>query len=234
MTMATCGAVSAATLGLPAQGAVGEAKATIPKGAFVARTPISAKTKQHLVHDVRRVVMMEILRPQTTGLAEGRHVPEVLVMGLELEDGETPVPRDIVELIAGQRKSGIVFVCTRTHPEEGEQAALAVRRAVPVPAGHLPRYQVHVSGWMPADEAMLEVAGDDIDALWESMCAQAILGDMDGTDVDGRIARRERIAELRRQVTRLTAAHQRARTTEARNEAFAKLAHAKQELADLT
>ncbi len=66
------------------------------------------------------------------GAGSGK-MPEVLVIGLRVN---TPgIPVEVIDLIAGQRKSGIVFVCVHEGEFEGtvrEECALAVRRNVPV------------------------------------------------------------------------------------------------------
>lgn len=230
MTMATCGTVTALTLGLPASCAIPEAKGTLPKGMFVAKVPASAKTKQHLAHDVARIVMLALLRPANTGLDAGTRIPEVLVMGLELADGTHEAPQDVVELIASQRKSGMLFACTRTHPKLGDQVAFAVRRALPGRAGHTPTYHVYVTDWQPAADAHLAIAGTTMDTLFDSLCSQVILGTPDAENLDERIARAQRITQLEADIAKLTADHQRAKNPQVRNQAYAKLHKAKQEL----
>lgn len=69
-------------------------------------------------------------RSANTGLADGKLIPEVLVIGLKLTAKATGIPNEVIDLIAGQRKSGIVFVCVRDVPFEGstrEECAFAVR-----------------------------------------------------------------------------------------------------------
>lgn len=139
MTIASCGSVSALTLGLPNSSAVPAEKATLPKGLFMARIPVSAKTKQRLANDIETITMLSLLRPSNTRLAVGTRIPEVLAIGLRLHAKNAAIPTDIVELIAMQRKSGIVFVCVRDADFEGtkrQECAFAVRRALPGRAGH--------------------------------------------------------------------------------------------------
>ena len=84
MTIASCGSVSALTLGLPNSSAVPAEKATLPKGLFMARIPVSAKTKQRLANDIETITMLSLLRPSNTRLAVGTRIPEVLAIGLRL------------------------------------------------------------------------------------------------------------------------------------------------------
>ena len=164
MTIASCGSVSALTLGLPNSSAIPAEKATLPKGLFVARIPVSAKTKQRLANDIETITMLSLLRPSNTRLAVGTRIPEVLAIGLRLHAKNAAIPTDIVELIAMQRKSGIVFVCVRDADFEGtkrQECAFAVRRALPGRAGHTPTFKVFVSDWKPAGEAMLDIGDQD-------------------------------------------------------------------------
>ncbi len=183
MTIASCGSVSAITLGLRIPPQSPQKKATLPKGLFVAKVPVSAKT-QRLATEVESITMLfSLLRPQNTSLAAGNRIPEILVLGLRLHGKNASVPTDVVELIAMQRKSGMLFACVRDAEIDGtvqKECAFAVRRALPGRAGHTPTFKVFASAWVPADEALLDIsdpAVDSMDTLWESLCAQVILGD---------------------------------------------------------
>lgn len=239
MTIASCGSVSALTLGLPNSSAVPAEKATLPKGLFVARIPVSAKTKQRLANDIETITMLSLLRPSNTRLAVGTRIPEVLAIGLRLHAKNAAIPTDIVELIAMQRKSGIVFVCVRDADFEGtkrQECAFAVRRALPGRAGHTPTFKVFASAWVPADEALLDIsdpAVDSMDTLWESLCAQVILGDSSPAEVDARMVRNAQIAQLKADIDKLTRDHQRVKNSAQRNEIFAKLHKAKKQLEEL-
>lgn len=114
MTIASCGSVSATTLGLPNSTAIPAEKARLPKGLFVAKIPVSAKTKQRLANDIESITMLSLLQARNTKLAAGTRVPEILVIGLRLHEPNAAVPTDIVELIAMQRKSGMLFVAYAT------------------------------------------------------------------------------------------------------------------------
>lgn len=224
LTVAHCGEVSALTLGLPASAAIPEQKGTLPKGLFVAKAPVSSKLKQRLVNDIASITM-----------------PEVLVIGLRVN---TPgIPVEVIDLIAGQRKSGIVFVCVHEGEFEGavrEECALAVRRNVPVRAGHVPITKVFSGEWRPAGEVTLELpegnadgGAKTMDDLWDSLCAQAILDSADGANLDARIARRDQIVTLKATEEKLSRDHQRAKNPAQRNEIYAKLHKIRTQLAQL-
>lgn len=239
MTIASCGSVSAITLGLPNSTAISSEKATLPKGLFVAKVPVSAKTKQRLATEVESITMLSLLRPQNTSLAAGNRIPEILVLGLRLHGKNASVPTDVVELIAMQRKSGMLFACVRDAEIDGtvqKECAFAVRRALPGRAGHTPTFKVFASAWVPADEALLDIsdpAVDSMDTLWESLCAQVILGDSSPSEVDARMVRNAQIAQLKADIDKLTRDHQRVKNSAQRNEIFAKLHKAKKQLEEL-
>ena len=223
---AHCGSVSAISLGLPVSTAIPEAKGTLPKALFVGKAPISGKLKQRLVNEIESITMLALARSANTGLADGKLIPEVLVIGLKLTAKATGIPNEVIDLIAGQRKSGIVFVCVRDVPFEGstrEECAFAVRRAIPGRAGHTPIYQVYAGDWQPAGEAQLELAGSTIDELWASLCSQTILGTPEVENLDARIIRHTEIARLESEVDKLTRDHQRVKNPAQRNEIYAKL-----------
>ena len=223
---AHCGSVSAISLGLPVSTAIPEAKGTLPKALFVGKAPISGKLKQRLVNEIESITMLALARSANTGLADGKLIPEVLVIGLKLTAKATGIPNEVIDLIAGQRKSGIVFVCVRDVPFEGstrEECAFAVRRAIPGRAGHTPIYQVYAGDWQPAGEAPLELAGSTIDELWASLCSQTILGTPEVENLDARIIRHTEIARLESEVDKLTRDHQRVKNPAQRNEIYAKL-----------
>lgn len=171
LTVAHCGEVSALTLGLPASAAIPEQKGTLPKGLFVAKVPVSSKLKQRLVNDIASITMLALLRPANTAMGAGSgKMPEVLVIGLRVN---TPgIPVEVIDLIAGQRKSGIVFVCVHEGEFEGtvrEECALAVRRNVPVRAGHVPITKVFSGEWRPAGEVTLELPEGNADGGAKTM-----------------------------------------------------------------
>lgn len=72
---AHCGTLSALTLALRSC-AVPESRGTLPKGMFVAKVAVSAKTKQHLIHAIDGITMLAILRAANTGVEQGAGFPK--------------------------------------------------------------------------------------------------------------------------------------------------------------
>ena len=96
MTIASCGSVSAITLGLPNSTAIpAEKKRRCRKVCSVAKIPVSAKTKQRLANDIESITMLSLLQARNTKLAAGTRVPEILVIGLRFCTNQTPPFRRI-------------------------------------------------------------------------------------------------------------------------------------------
>ncbi|WEV69718.1 DUF4391 domain-containing protein [Bifidobacterium sp. ESL0775] len=253
MTVAHCETVSAISLGLPQTCAIPEAKGTLPKQMFYLKPPVSARLKQRFVGDVDSITMLALLRPNTIGVAQGAKVREILVMGIKQNCPGAPV--EVMEHIAKLRSSSnILFVCLRdaslakgdntsnvtveydggtARKGSGDwQCAFAVQRTLPVRAGHQgeAQTQTYVSDWQAAKDATLSVNGDTLDHVWQNLCAQAIFGDSDGSDLDARLAKQAAIAELTAQITKLEGDHTRAKDGTKRNEIFVKLHKARKQL----
>lgn len=230
MSASHCGSVCAASLGLPAQVTVPESKGSLPMAMFL-RLPISAKLKQRLRTQIESATMLAVMRPEALGVDAGDgRMPELLVIGLRLADGVEDVPVEVVELVASVRaRSGIVFACVRDVPREGgtrEECALAVRRAVPVKPGRPASAKVYAGDWRPSGETRLSVPdadGTTMAGIWDSLCAQTILGTTDGMGLDAALARRDELARLRADEAKLSRDHQRAKNPAQRNEIYAKL-----------
>lgn len=230
MTIASYEGVSATSLGLPATAAIPEAKGHLPVQVFTTRPPISSRLKQHFATKVDSIVMLSLLSPGTTGLADGVRCHEILVMAVGLKSEDLPV--DVLEHIASLRSSGIIFACI--HPRKGKTVCtMGLRRALPTRPGHQQEYGMHLGQTQTISQTALQVTGSTMDDLWDSLGAQIILGTIDGNDLDQRIARRERISGLLDQESKLARDHGRAKSTQDRNTIYAKLHKVRTELEKL-
>ncbi|NEG95972.1 DUF4391 family protein [Bifidobacterium sp. SMB2] len=235
MTVAACGSVSALTLGLPKTTAVPARKGILPKQMFYARVPISSRLKRHFTDQVDSIAMLGLVRPANTGVADGSHCHEILVLGVRINGAE--VPEDVLAFIASRRSGGIVFVVVRDSDGDGkahaEECILAVCRKAPGRVGHVAETKLYMGEWGPAGDVRLTMHGPTLDEAWDSFCAQAVLGVEDGADLDARILRRDRIVTLRTQVAKLERDHARAKAPAQRNEIYAKLHKARRQLDEL-
>lgn len=96
------------------------------------------------------------------------------------------------------------------------------------------RHTLYLGSPRPADQTTLTLVGKDMDQVWDSLCAQVALDQTEGMDLDRRLAVRERINLLKAQETKLAGDHGRARNTQDRNAAFAKLQKVRAELKQLS
>ncbi|WEV67035.1 DUF4391 domain-containing protein [Bifidobacterium sp. ESL0769] len=250
MTVAHCTTVSATSLGLPGSCAIPEAKSVIPKQMFYMKPPVSARLKQRFVSDVESITMLALLRPNTINVAAGKKTREILVMGIEQNCKDAPV--EVMEHIAKLRSaSNIFFICMRdaslgkddgdaqsgsTQTDSNDlQCVFALQRILPVRAGHQgeAQTQTYVSKWQDPKTASLSVTGETLDDVWQSLCAQVIFGDSDGSNLDARLAKQSAIAELTAQITKLEGDHARAKDGTKRNEIYVKLHKAKKQLEEL-
>lgn len=225
MMVATCGSVSALTLGLPSTSAVSAEKGTLPQTMFYSKAAVSAKLKQHFINFVSEITILSLIRPTNTGAAPGKKLQEILILGVRINSPS--IPADVIEHIAKMRSSGILFVCVRDAPaisiSQEEEVAFAILRALPGRAGHIPVHKVFSTAWQTASSAKLELIGADMDEIWQSLNAQVIFANTDGSDLDKRITLREQLLDLKEQEEKLIKDHARVKTSEQRNELFAKL-----------
>ena len=212
----------------------------MPKGLFVAKIPVSAKTKQRLANDIETITMLSLLQSRNIGLAAGTRVPEILVIGLRLHgpnarrsDGHRRIDCDAAQV------GHAVRLRTRRRFRRYDASGMRVRRpsrAAGTSRATRTTSKVFASEWQPAGEATLDVSDptvESVDALWESLCSQVILDDPSPIDLNARLARRMQIAHLTAQVDKLTRDHQRAKNPEQRNEIYAKLHKTKRQLEEL-
>lgn len=143
---AHCGPISTISLRLPVSAAVPEVKGTLSKALFVGKTPISGKLKQRLVNEIGSITILALARSTSTELTDGKLIPEVLVIGLKPTAKATGIPNEVIGLIAGQRKSGVVFMRVCDVPFEDstrEEYVFTMRCAILGRIGYTPIYQVY-------------------------------------------------------------------------------------------
>ena len=76
---------------------------------------------------------------------------------------------------------------------------------------------VHMGKPVECESARIHLGGTDLDAVWESLCAETILSSPDPTRVDRRIVSRTRIMRLTKEIDQLERRHARATQIGQRN-----------------
>ena len=201
----SCGPVTALTLGLPSTTAVTHPRGRLAKERFYANTKVSKRLQGHFIEDIDSITMLAVIRERETGILAGQLTHEINVIGLKQSTEHPPVA--VMEHIARTRdeltrhRSRILFVCV-----DGDMVRLAVFRNANVAEGLL-EGSVHVGEPVEYGSTQLRLDGADLDAVWESLCAEIILGSSDSTRVDRRIVSRTRIMRLTKEIDQLERRH---------------------------
>ena len=193
-------------LGLPSTTEVGR---RLPKEAFYRNLKLDAKTRDEFVHLIESITIANSIKPTTANLDDGAIVHEIMVLDVRLK-GETQ-PLRAIEAIASANPHRLVF------------------RTEPAGSTYLLRKGLRSSNVLDS----LTLWGKTLDAAWDSICAQVILGDTDGTDINARIEFAAKRAALEAEIAKLDAACRKARQINRRNELFAQLKAKQRELKTL-
>lgn len=190
-------------LGLPS---TTELARRLPKEAFYRNLKLDARTRDEFVHLIESITIANSIKPSTANLDDGERVHEIIVLNVRLKGDVRPARA--IEAIATANPHKLVF---RTEPTG---TTYVLRKGLRSRDG-LDTLTLH---------------GKTLDAAWDSICAQVIFGDDDGTDIVGRIELAAKRAALEAEIAKLDAACRKARQINRRNELFAQLKAKKREL----
>lgn len=200
------------TLGLPSTVLVGRA---MPKKAFYEHLKTTAAIKDEFVQKIERIELVAALKEVTARIPAGEKVVEIDVLRLELKAAE--VPCAAIELIAQSVPNKVLFACTA-----GDECKLLVLRD-----------RLRETTWMPGADARLELAGSNLDELWDSLCSQVVFDTSDPTDFTGRLARANELASLRGQLEKLRKRHGKERQIAKRNALWDEIKATENRIAEL-
>ena len=190
-------------LGLPSTTEVGR---HLPKEAFYRNLKLDARTRDEFVHLIESITIANSIKPSTANLDDGATVHEIMVLVVRLKGDMQPTRA--IEAIASANPHKLVF------------------RAEPAGITYLLRKGLRSSDALDS----LTLWGKTLDEAWDSICAQVIFGDIDGTDVNARIVLAAKTAALEAEIVKLDAACRKARQINRRNELFAQLKAKQREL----
>lgn len=171
---------------------------------------LDARTREQFVSGVGRIVVRNVVRPDTANLAEGRRVHEMLFV--EVEPKGDGVPEAVAQTILRANPNPMVV----TDASTGRVWAKAKGRVV------------HSDGL----EA-IRLVGPTMDEAWDSVLAQVAFREEDGADVQARLERREAVEALEREVEVLDRKCRRERQIARRNELYSQLRARQAELTAL-
>lgn len=231
MEIASCGKVSALTLGLPSTTAVPANRSHITKEAFYQHTKVSSRLHRHFIEDINGITILAVIRNQQQNLQATTKTQEIEVIGLSISSEK--LPTEVMEHIARTRDdlskhtSRMLFACI-----ENNQCTLAVFRNANA-AEHLMESAIYSANSVPAQSARLKLIGNNLDEEWDSLCSQIILHNEQTQHVDQRIVLRKRIIELNKEQKRLGKALMRTEQIAERNVLWPQLQQVKAELKHL-
>ena len=192
-----------AMLGLPSTTEVGR---RLPKEAFYRNLKLDARTRDEFVHLIESITVPNSIKSSTANLDDGERVHEIILLSLELKGDEQPVRA--IEAIARANFHMLVF-----HTNPGGTV-------------YVLRGGLHTSSTVDS----LVLAGKTLDAAWNSICAQVIFGDTDGTNIDARIERARQKADLEAEIEKFDAACRMTKQINRKNELFYQLKEKQREL----
>lgn len=183
-------------LGLPSTTEVGR---RLPKEAFYRNIKLDTRTRDEFVHLIERIEIANSIKPATANVASGECVDEILVLTVQLKGEKQPVRA--IEAIAGANPHKLIF---HTEPD-GD--TYVVRKGL---------HKGQLSDG-------LTLTGSTLDEVWDSLCAQVIFGDVNGTDIDNRIETMRHRATLEAEIATLDQRVRKAKQINRKNELFALL-----------
>lgn len=83
--------------------------------------------------------------------------------------------------------------------------------------------------WVPTELESISIREDNLDAIWDGICAEVIFGNPAIKDVDGELKKRQKLKSLDEEIAKLERAHGKERQLGKRNELFRKLQEARSE-----
>ena len=201
-------------LGLPSTTEVGK---RIPKEAFYSRLKISAALRQSFIDDVDRFTVANSIKTATTGIPDGEHVHEVLVVEVALKSRR--IPQDVLVCVASANPHKLLFACTH-----GSEVCLAVMLK-----------QLIVGEWRAAENLVLDVSAESIDKVWDSIASQVPYGDTgsEKATVEERFAMDARLKALREELANIETRGRKERQFARKNALFNQAKDLKQRIAEL-
>lgn len=163
-------------LGLPS---TTEVSLRLPKEAFYRNLKLDAKTREQFVHEVESITVVNSIKPSTANVIDGKKIHEILVVAVQPRG--KAVPEAIVQTISSANTNGVVVV-------DLSSGASGI-----VFGGKV--YQVE------RDE--LALRGRTLDETWNSILAQIVFGDDDGSNIEERIVRKGKVAALELEIAKL-------------------------------
>lgn len=180
-----------------------EVHQVLPKNAFYKRLSLVAPVKDEFVSGIESLCVVAAIKESVCGIPAADGIEEISVLRVDLKTGE--VPMRALGTIAAAVPRKLLMVCCF----EGTVRLAVVRHGLQVSAQ-----------WAPEETLHIMLAGASLSQVWEGLCAQVLFDDATVADVDARMAREKRIAELEAEASRLKRKYAKEVQPSKRNEAF--------------
>lgn len=184
----------------------------LPKEDFYRRLKLTGKQRDAFVNQIESITIANSVKSSTMRVSDGAETHEIFVIDLVLK--ESRVPTLVIETIAKANPHKILF-----RSVFGSEEVLSVYR----------QGREWHTGWGPSDSETMTIRGENLDAIWDGICAQVIFGDSSVEDVDGELRKRQKLKSLDDEIAKLERAHGKERQLGKRNELFRKLQEARSE-----
>lgn len=171
----------------------------VPKTAFYKHLELNSRLKTRFVDDVERIVWTAKIAPSTLAVEDGKKVHEIVVFTITVKREDIPddvfividkqMPRHVLFLLQYGEKGR--FLLNYKEPVEGTQSAYNIVKTM------------H-SEWMPWDEMTIDLKGQSLDNIYESIAGQILgCGTSTSTDTKRAIVLQEEITKKQRAVEAL-------------------------------
>ena len=193
-------------LGLPS---TTEVNRRFPKEAFYSHLKVGKRSRGEFVEGIDRIMLANTVKPGTANVANGRRVHEIMVFLVELKS--PGIPERALAVIDSANPSPKVFLCRYG----GESTTILFRRGIRKFEG----------------EPGMSLSAGSLDEIWDDYVSERIFGEKTEGDLDARIVREEKVAEMRSEIEQLDQKCRKCKQINKRNALFAELKARQAELA---
>lgn len=156
---------------------------TMPKKAFYEHLRVAGEIKEEFVNRIERIELTASIKEASIHMPATKDVVEIDVLSLFLKVGtdiKTEAPRRVIDVIVREIPNKLLFVCFH-----GTLCKLFVKRD-----------RLYETEWLSCSETFLELRGDNLSEIWDSLCSQVVFDNGDFHNFDRRLQTRARIATL--------------------------------------
>lgn len=139
----------------------------VPKNAFYKHLDVNTRIKQHFVDDVASIHWLYKLAPSTLNVADGMQVHEIVLFLVTLKARHCP--NDVFRFIDEQMPRHLLFILEY---EAQCKLLLNYKEWKEGAKGSFQIVKTFSTEWIPHKQLQLTLAGQNMDALYESMAGQ--------------------------------------------------------------